>query len=118
MAQPEDQARENIDRMLSQAGWSVCDSGEVHISAFRGLAIRNFSLKAGHGEADYLLYVDGRAVGIVEANKEGVTLTGVETQSDKQQKPRFAPQYFCRQTPCLSRAWCAFFNEGTKPLIC
>jgi len=69
MAQPEDQARENIDRMLIKAGWSVCDSGEVHISAFRGLAIRNFSLKAGHGEADYLLYVDGRAGGVAEAKK-------------------------------------------------
>ena len=78
MAQPEDQARENIDRMLSQAGWSVCDSGEVHISAFRGLAIRNFSLKTGHGEADYLLYVDDRATGVIEGKKEGVTLTGVE----------------------------------------
>ena len=55
MTQPEDQARQNIDRILSQAGWSVCDSGEVYISAFRGLAIRNFTLKQGHGFADYLL---------------------------------------------------------------
>ncbi len=36
------------------------------------MAIRNFALKQGHGFADYLLYVDGRAAGVVEAEKEGV----------------------------------------------
>ena len=92
MAQPEDQARENLDRMLKQAGWAVCDSGDVHISAFRGLAIRNFSLKAVHGEADYLLYVDGRATGVVEARKEGVAVTDVETQPEKQERSRFDPR--------------------------
>lgn len=72
--------------MLSQAGWAVQDPGNVHLSAHRGLAIRNFTLKHGHGFADYLLYVDGRAAGVIEAKKEGVTLTGVETQSDKYTK--------------------------------
>ena len=57
MAQPEDEARENIDRMLSQAGWAVQDPGSVHLSAYRGLAIRNFTLKPGHGFADYLLCI-------------------------------------------------------------
>ncbi len=37
----------------------------------------------GHGEADYLLYANGQAVGVVEAKKVGATLTGVEVQSDK-----------------------------------
>lgn len=86
MSQPEDQARENIDRMLTEAGWAVRDQGEAHISAYRGLAIRNFSLKSGHGFADYLFYVDGRAAGVIEAKKEGATLTGVEIQSDKYTK--------------------------------
>lgn len=47
------------------------------------MAIREFPLKSGHGFADYLLYIDGKAVGVIEAKKEGVTLTGVETQSGK-----------------------------------
>jgi type I restriction enzyme, R subunit len=68
MAQPEDRARENIDRMLTNASWVVRDQGDANISAHRGLAIRNFTLKTGHGEADYLLYVDGRAAGVIEAN--------------------------------------------------
>ncbi len=92
MPSPEDQARENIDRMLTKSGWAVRGQNDAHISAYRGLAIRNFTLKQGHGFADYLLYVDGRAAGVVEAKKEGVTLTGVETQSEKQEKPRFDPQ--------------------------
>ena len=40
-------------------------------------------MKPPHGRADYLLFVDGRAVGVVEAKKEGETLTGVEWQSAK-----------------------------------
>ena len=40
-------------------------------------------MKPPHGRADYLLFVDGRAAGVVEAKKEGETLTGVEWQSAK-----------------------------------
>ena len=40
-------------------------------------------LKPGHGTADYLLYVNRKAVGVVEAKPEGSTLTGVEVQSEK-----------------------------------
>ncbi|HKX93940.1 MAG TPA: hypothetical protein VJM48_04490, partial [Methylibium sp.] len=49
--------------------------------ASRGVALREFPLDAGHGYADYLLYVDGKACGVVEAKKQGATLTGVELQS-------------------------------------
>ncbi|MBK8163556.1 MAG: DEAD/DEAH box helicase family protein [Gammaproteobacteria bacterium] len=83
MPAPEQQARETIDRLLTQAGWVVCDVDKAHITAHRGVAIREFPLKTGHGEADYLLYVDGKAAGVIEAKKEGLTLTGVEIQSAK-----------------------------------
>ncbi len=67
MVQPEDQAREKIDRMLADAGWEVRDLSDTDISGCRGLAIRNFPLKSGHGFADYLLYVNGSAAGVIEA---------------------------------------------------
>jgi type I restriction enzyme, R subunit len=86
MTTPEDKARENIDRLLTQAGWVVCNQSEANILAYCGVAIRNFTLKPGHGFADYLLYVDGKAAGVIEAKKEGVTLTGVETQSERYTK--------------------------------
>ncbi|MBI3345574.1 MAG: DEAD/DEAH box helicase family protein, partial [Gammaproteobacteria bacterium] len=79
----ESDARENIDRLLEQAGWSVCDAARASIHAARGVAIREFPLKSGHGFADYLFYVDGKAAGVIEAKKEGVTLTGAETQAAK-----------------------------------
>ena len=80
---PEQHARVNIDIMLGQAGWSVQDAGAVNLYAARGVAVREFRLKPGHGRADYLLYVDRQAVGVVEAKPEGSTLTGVEAQSEK-----------------------------------
>jgi type I restriction enzyme R subunit len=76
---PEEQAREEIDRQLEARGWAVQDHKKMNISAAPGVAVREFPLKAGF--ADYLLYADGKAIGVVEAKPEGHTLTGVETQS-------------------------------------
>jgi hypothetical protein len=53
----------------------------MNISAGPGVAIREFPLSTG--EADYLLYTDAKAIGVVEAKPEGHSLTGVETQSGK-----------------------------------
>ena len=80
---PEEQARENIDAHLARAGWVVQDRDEMNLSASAGVAVREVSLKAGHGTADYLLFVDQKAVGVVEAKPEGHSLTGVEVQSGK-----------------------------------
>ena len=80
---PEQQARVNIDRLLDQAGWSVQDADSINLYASSGVAVREFPLKAGHGTADYMLYVNQKAVGVVEAKPEGSTLTGVEVQSEK-----------------------------------
>jgi len=80
---PEAKARVEIDRMLAAAGWAVQGAREVNLAAARGVAVREFVLKAPHGRADYLLFVDGAAVGVIEAKKEGETLTGVEWQSAK-----------------------------------
>lgn len=57
------------------------DVAAADLAAARGVAIREFPLLPGHGFADYLLYVDGKACGVIEAKKQGATLTGVEAQS-------------------------------------
>ena len=80
---PEEQARVNIDRRLARSGWSVQNHASINLYANTGVAVREFPLKTGHGTADYLLYVDQKAVGVVEAKAEGSTLTGVEPQSGK-----------------------------------
>ena len=43
-----------------------------------GVASREFVLNTGYGFADYLLYIDGKAAGVIEAKKEGAIFTGVE----------------------------------------
>jgi type I restriction enzyme R subunit len=81
--EPEEEARKEIDSSLARAGWIVQDRKEANIYTGRGVAIREVSLKRGHGEADYLLYIDGKAAGAIEAKPVGTTLTGVERQSEK-----------------------------------
>jgi type I restriction enzyme R subunit len=83
---PEERARQTIDQLLTAAGWAVQDFKSADIHAERGVAIREFVLEAGQGFADYLLYVDGKAAGVIEAKKQGATLTGVEIQSARYAK--------------------------------
>ena len=78
---PEARARQTIDALLTAAGWHVCDVASANIHASPGVAIREFPLNPGHGFADYLLYVNGKACGVIEAKKEGATLSGVGVQS-------------------------------------
>jgi hypothetical protein len=66
--QPEQQARRKIDVLLEVAGWHVWDASAANIHAARGVAIREFPLP-GYGFADYLLYVDGKGVGVIEATQ-------------------------------------------------
>ncbi len=79
----EDKARVEIDKMLEAAGWAVQDARDVNLAAARGIAVREFVLEPPHGRVDYLLFVDRKAVGVIEAKPEGATLTGVEWQSAK-----------------------------------
>ncbi len=78
---PEEEARQQIDALLVLAGWVVQDYRRLNLRAGLGVAVREFPLSMG--EADYLLFVNGAAVGTIEAKKVGVTLTGVEEQSAK-----------------------------------
>ena len=80
---PEQKARVSIDTLLQHAGWHVCNVSDANIHASCGVAIREVPLNTGFGFADYLLYVNGKACGVIEAKKEGATLTGVELQSGR-----------------------------------
>src|SRR2546427_8861480 len=82
MAETPEQRARRIDANLTDAGWIVQNRDELDLTAGRGIAVNNFSMKSGFGFADYLLYLDRKAVGAVEAKPEG-TLTGVEAQSAK-----------------------------------
>lgn len=83
---PEARARVEIDGKLLASGWVVQSYKAVNLSAALGVAVREFVLKAPHGRADYLLFIDGKAAGVIEAKKRGETLTGVEWQSRRYQE--------------------------------
>lgn len=80
---PEARARVAIDRMLVAAGWAVQNYSAVNLTASKGVAVREFVMKPPHGRADYLLFLDGRAAGAIEAKPAGTTLTGVAWQTGK-----------------------------------
>lgn len=78
---PEAQARQIIDQLLSDAGWQVQDNQQINLGAGLGIAVREYPLKSGF--ADYLLFINRKAAGVIEAKPVGSTLSGVEIQSDK-----------------------------------
>src|SRR5665647_1770767 len=77
----EQRARVLIDRQLTEAGWVVQDRKDLNLFAGQGVAVREVVMATGHGRADYLLYVDQLAVGVIEAKPQGTALSGVEWQS-------------------------------------
>lgn len=78
---PEQIARDKIDEMLRDAGWLVQSKKKVDLSAGKGVAVREYQTDVG--PADYVLFVDRKPVGIIEAKREdeGHRLTVVEDQS-------------------------------------
>src|SRR5205814_10526826 len=76
----EELAREKIDKLLTECGRSLQNRSTINLSAGQGIAIREALLK-DRDEVDYLLFVDGKAIGTAEAKPEGFALTGVEEQS-------------------------------------
>ncbi|MFH8471689.1 DEAD/DEAH box helicase family protein [Streptomyces sp. NPDC018000] len=78
------QARQKIDVMLAEAGWLVQDRADLNPIAGQGVAVREFTLATGR--ADYVLYVDGKIVGVIEAKREGDHLSGALAQNERYAK--------------------------------
>jgi len=78
---PEQKARDNIDKMLVEAGWVVQSKKRVDLSAAKGVAVREYQTDVG--PADYVLFVNRKPVGVIEAKREeqGEKLTVAEDQS-------------------------------------
>lgn len=75
----EAQVRDELDRILEKAGWAVQDDSTKNLFAGRGVAVREVSTAVGR--ADYLLYVDQRLVGVIEAKREGADLEAAMQQA-------------------------------------
>lgn len=80
---PEQIARDKIDAMLVEAGWLVQSKDKVNLHAGIGIALRETNTVSG--SADYILFVNAQAVGVIEAKAEdlGYKLLQVEEQSKR-----------------------------------
>ena len=76
---PEREARRDIDAQLAACGWVLQDHKSAAVAEALGVAVRE--VPVGVGRADYVLFVDCQAVGVIEAKPVGTTLTGVEAQT-------------------------------------
>ncbi len=68
----EEKARIDIDRKLQDAGWEVVDR-KHYAPSLSAVAVTEGLLK-GHLEADYLLFIEGKAIGVIEAKRADVPL--------------------------------------------
>lgn len=64
---PEEKARLKIDEKLTQAGWVIQDMRQLNLGAAIGVAVREYPTDTG--PADYVLFVNRNAVGVIEAKK-------------------------------------------------
>jgi type I restriction enzyme R subunit len=69
---PEEKARLIIDRKLEEAGWQIVDRNN-YLPSVSAVAVKEGLMK-GNKEADYLLFIKGKAVGVLEAKKEEIEL--------------------------------------------
>ena len=79
---PEQKARRNIDSKLEAAGWHIQNYAERDTAAALGVAVREYRLRADQ-RADYLLFIGGVAIGVIEAKPEGTTLSGALQQAER-----------------------------------
>jgi type I restriction enzyme R subunit len=80
---PEQLARDKIDRMLNASGWIIQEKSGINLHTGKGVAVREYL--TGAGPADYILFVYGKPVGVIEAKRkeEGVHLTAHEHQTEE-----------------------------------
>lgn len=80
---PEQKARDQIDKQLMACGWVIQDKAKINLGAGMGVAVREYQTDIG--PADYVLFVDGKPCGVIEAKREeeGHRMTVHENQSEE-----------------------------------
>lgn len=94
---PEEKARKKIDAMFSSAGWSVVPRGD-YSPVISAVAIEEGLLKGGL-EADYLLFLDGKAIGVLEAKPETTKLGDVVAKQAENYTHRLLDWYQYWENP-------------------
>ena len=115
MLTPEQEARKNIDRQLTQAGWIVQDYRALNPSAGDGIAVREYPTDSG--SADYILFIDRQPVGVIEAKRVGQTLSQVHDQTVRYAADPLKFIKKIRELPCQyeSTSMETFFTDSRDP---
>ena len=96
---PEEKARVKIDQWLTDAGWKVINRDEFEANS-SAVAVREGLLK-GNKEADYFLFINGKAIGVLEAKREEIDVT---------------QQTVCEQIEGYARGVPSYYTAYQKPL--
>lgn len=88
---PEQEARQKIDRMFAEAGWAVVDRD--HYSPEESAIAVEEGLMNGNLEADYLLFINGKAVGVLEAKRQEVDVTSDVVAEQAEHYTRSVPDW-------------------------
>ncbi len=80
---PEVKARQLIDQKLELAGWTIQNMQQINLGVGLGVAVREYPTETG--PADYVLFVNREAVGVIEAKRDesGENLTVTERQTER-----------------------------------
>lgn len=88
--QPEEKARLKIDQQLVDAGYVIQDMCDMNLVASKGVIVREYPTDTG--EVDYLIFINGEAVGIIEAkeiNKGEKLVVETEKQTERYKNSKF-----------------------------
>lgn len=100
---PEEKARQAIDQMLNDAGWQIVPRSDFTLDS-SAVAVTE-GLLNGNLEADYLLFLEGKAIGVLEAKREDVDLLSVAAEQ---------AENYTHNLPL----WCASWHEDRHlPLV-
>lgn len=91
---PEERAKIRIDQWFEDAGWEVTDRDHYTPSS-TAVAIRE-GLLEGNLEADYFLFINGKAVGVLEAKRREVDIASPHVAEQAEHYTRSVPH--CYQT--------------------
>ena len=112
-SQPAAAARVHIDALLIAAGWVIQDYRAFNPTAARGIALREVPLASGR--CDYLLLVDRVPLGVIEAKKEGTTLSIVSEQSAHYGES--LPDFLANLLPGTKKISFAYESIGVETLV-
>lgn len=107
---PEEKAREKIDKQLKDAGWDIV-SRDKYIPNL-SLAVKE-ALMQGGKESDYLLFVDNKAIAVIEAKKEENPL-GIDV-AEQAENYATTPEEWSGKSTCNS---CNWFGQNIPCLSC